>query len=308
MLDRRSRILGDITPAVMRGLEIGALNNPLVRKSEGDVRYVDYATTEHLRKNQFSDTVRPEDIVDVDIVWAEKPLRDCVEAPVDYVAAVHVIEHVPDVIGWLLDIHGTLKATGRLCLVIPDRRYTFDILRPESTVGEMVQAYLEKRRHPSPGQKFDFTSLWRRVDAGAAWSGTIKHSELSPVGPDHLRTAFAQAEEIQRTGRYMDAHCWAFTPASFFDAASMLKTLGLFPFTVAMFVDTLPGEFEFTLHLCPDNSGDLATLAHARESCRVDKSVGEELAKTKAELALIKRSRSWRMTTPLRRLVRAIYN
>lgn len=308
---RRSLILGPIAPAKMRGVEIGALCNPLIRKNEGDVLYVDYADTEHLRANQFSNSVQPEDIVEVDIVWGEKPLADCLGKPVDYVVAVHVIEHVPDVIGWLWEIHDALCEEGYLSLAIPDRRYTFDILRPESTAGELIQAYLEKRRIPTPAQKFDFTSLWRHVDTQEAWRGYPDLNALRPVGPENVEVAFAQAKEIHETGRYLDCHCWVFTPESFLKCLVLLDRLDLFPFEVVNFLDSPQDEMEFLIHLrkSGDRANRSASIGAALDDLRraqaifADASAMEaEIHSLRAEIDALKASTSWRITQPLRKL------
>ncbi len=52
--------------------------------------------------------------------------------PADLLVASHVIEHVPDLITWLREIASVLKPTGQARLAIPDRRYTFDLLRVET--------------------------------------------------------------------------------------------------------------------------------------------------------------------------------
>ena len=83
------------------GLEIGALHAPTLLKSEHDVLYVDYASTEVVKANQFDPSVNKVDIVDVDIVWGDRPLRQAAGRTVDFVVASHVIEHVPDLVGWL---------------------------------------------------------------------------------------------------------------------------------------------------------------------------------------------------------------
>ena len=125
-------MLGDLSLATSRGLEIGALHKPLVSRQASDVRYVDYATTEELRANQFDPAVTLSDIVEVDIVWGGQPLPQLVGEPVDYVVASHVIEHVPDLIGWLHELHGVLKPGGVLGLAFPDKRFTFDRLRHDT--------------------------------------------------------------------------------------------------------------------------------------------------------------------------------
>lgn len=70
------------------------------------------------------------------------------KAPLDYVVASHVVEHVPDLAGWLEEVNASLKIGGRLLLVVPDKRFTFDILRPLTTYSEIITAYKEQRRRP----------------------------------------------------------------------------------------------------------------------------------------------------------------
>lgn len=320
--DRRALIIGPVDLANMRGIELGALSNPAVRREDGDILYVDYADTEELRKNIYPDSVHVDDLVDVDIVWGERPLIECAGEPVDYAIAVHVIEHVADVVGWLNQIHDVLKPGGYFCLVIPDRRFTFDILRPESTVGELVQAHLEGRWRPTPAQKFDFTSLWRHVDAHAAWEGYPDLDALAPTGPDNVEVAYAQARELHEGEDYMDAHCWVFTPESFLRCIAMLNRLGLFPFEIENFVDTQPGELEFFLHLrrSDDPARREDTIRAALNSVvptapasdpnedhtAAMQGLEAEIGALRMTIEEIKASSSWKLTAPLRLLKRMI--
>ncbi|WP_044156709.1 class I SAM-dependent methyltransferase, partial [Escherichia coli] len=66
----------------------------------------------------------------------------------DLIVASHVIEHVPDLIGWLKDAISVLKVGGTLALVVPDKRFTFDILRPLATYREVAAAHKEARHRP----------------------------------------------------------------------------------------------------------------------------------------------------------------
>jgi len=66
---REALLTAHINPATQKGIEIGALHNPIIRRAHGDVRFVDYMDTEHL-KIKHKD--RPEwvsGMVEVDYVW-----------------------------------------------------------------------------------------------------------------------------------------------------------------------------------------------------------------------------------------------
>ena len=133
---RRDRILARLDLKNLNGLEIGALAAPLVLPSDGNIFFVDHCDTKTLREKYASDSsVTVEKIVEVNAVWGALSLQDCIGAvrKVDYVLASHVIEHVPDLVTWLAEIRSILRPDGTLRLAVPDRRFTFDYLRPESS-------------------------------------------------------------------------------------------------------------------------------------------------------------------------------
>ena len=53
-----------------------------------------------------------------------------------------VVEHVPDMLGWLGEMAAMLRDGGALRLAALDRRFTFDFLRHESTLAELLNAHL----------------------------------------------------------------------------------------------------------------------------------------------------------------------
>src|SRR6202034_1155040 len=104
---------------------------------------------------------RLEEIVDIDFVVREtQGFYEAVahDAPFDYVIASHVIEHIPDPVTWLADVARVLRIEGILSLVIPDKRYCFDINRRTTDISEVIDAYLRQLRQPSVKQVYDFLS------------------------------------------------------------------------------------------------------------------------------------------------------
>ena len=251
MTDRRARLLERIDVGNQRGLELGPLHNPLIEREGTQVLYVDHADTATLRRKYEGHDVG--EIVDVDVVWDQRlasALGD--RAPVGYVVASHVIEHVPDLVGWLGELAEVLATGGALSLAIPDKRFCFDRRRAESRLGEVIEAHLQARLRPSPCQVFDFWSSLHEIDTAAAWAGTV--DDDTPLGQDEL--AMSKVTEAAASVDYVDVHCWVFTPTSFLDTVSRLMALDLVPwYRVATFHPTEPGSLEFhvTLERLPDD-------------------------------------------------------
>jgi hypothetical protein len=102
-----------------RGLEIGPLHNATVTRDKGDVRYVDVFSREQLVKNYASEEqVIAERIPEIDFILSTddgfQTLKEAAApgAPYDWVTASHVIEHTPDVIGWLGEIADLVVDVG----------------------------------------------------------------------------------------------------------------------------------------------------------------------------------------------------
>jgi hypothetical protein len=249
-MDRRESILGNLDVRRLKGLEIGAQHAPLVAKSEGDVRYVDYATADEIRAGWTkTHVVDPAALVDVDIVWGVTPLRDTVPEPVDYIVASHVIEHVPDLVGWLAELRAALKDDGLVCLAVPDRRFTFDLFRAETALSEVIEAHLLGHRRPTIRQVFDALSRTRPNPHAEAWESDPK-ARLAPM-PEKLRRAYDTVTDLVARPRYFDTHCWVFTPRSFLAVAEGLHALDLLPFRLAHFGPTPRGGMEFYVRLAP---------------------------------------------------------
>ena len=238
-----------------RGLEVGPLHAPRLAKSRFAVEYVDHTTTEELRRKYADDgdmADRLDDIVEVDHVWnGDEPLVVVVgqEAAYDFVFASHVVEHAPDMIGWLREIAAVLVDGGKLCLAIPDKRLCFDVNRDLTEMSDLVDAHLRHLTAPSYRQIYDFHSKIVAVDAGALWAGTADYSgtwrdDLDPDG-----WAMELCLKHQATGEYVDGHCQVFTPSSFLDVYRRLVALDLIEYRIAEFVPTVVNTIEFQVVL-----------------------------------------------------------
>jgi SAM-dependent methyltransferase len=246
--EKRAKALAAIDPRAGHGIEIGALNDPLVTPQMGSIVYVDHKLTPDLRAKYAEDpAVEVEDIVDVDFQLGEASLAETIgtHRQFDYVVASHVIEHIPDVVTWLQEIAAVLKPGGILSLVIPDKRFTFDYLRPPSTASEMIEAHLLHPRSPTFRQVFDYLGSAVKVDVVEAWVAKLRPDHL-----EHIHTEDIAWENAQRASvEYIDVHCWVFTPQSFFDAVRMLIRRDLFDYRVTSFFPTARNDLQFFVAL-----------------------------------------------------------
>ncbi len=270
-MDRQQRILGDLlTPAGARarlGAEIGPLHRALVPKDAlrgGAVFYVDHCDTEALQAKWRGDPFVTIDALHVDAVWGEASLRQAIDRsalaqqlalsgePLDFVVASHVIEHVPDLIGWLHEIHEVLRSDGALRLAVPDKRYCFDLLRQPSSLADVCEAHVCRRRRPSARQILDYALNVVQVDTTEAWAGTLDRSRLQHGHT--LRGALDLAHDAETHDRYHDVHCWTFTPESLVQLCAVLAAEGLLPFRCERLQPTLRNDLEFIVWLrrCDD--------------------------------------------------------
>lgn len=267
-MNNRQRFLRQhLDIARLDGLEIGGLDRPLVPPASidppGRIRFADHLDTDGLKEKYAADpAVDTRAIVPVSFVVQDQTLADAVaDARFDYVVASHVIEHVPDLIGWLGDIFGLLKPGGHLYLVVPDKRFTFDHRRPVSTPGQFVAAHLAGRKTPDPGALFDHFALATANRPHQMWQGDFEDGAFDK--PGDVALALNAAREGAQ-GRYIDTHVSAFTPASFFQALKILIDAGLVDFEVAAFEDTREMALEFLVLLrrpvTDDRAARLATV------------------------------------------------
>lgn len=309
-MGRNKRILSKINVTDGRGLELGPLTTPIVDKSEGNIFYVDHMSTADLKKKYAKEPVDPEKIVNVDYV-----LKTTLKAVVgnkkfDYVLASHVIEHVPDMVRWLDDIFSVLKPGGILSLVIPDKRYTFDITRQVSSPADVIGAYIDHLVRPNSATMYDFASEYRQaiyageIAANPNANYTVKEKRYTDTEAFDMAVLNASGKE------YVDSHCLVFTPHSFFEIIKRLINHGLINFEVVDFYDTVPGEIEFfvSLRKTPNMTSSKKLLSSVPDLAAPISTAELQIKVSELEQQVhnILTSSSWRITKPLRRAIKKL--
>jgi 2-polyprenyl-3-methyl-5-hydroxy-6-metoxy-1,4-benzoquinol methylase len=298
-MDRRQKILEGLDLHNSVGAEIGALCNPIVTRDEGRVLYVDYTGTDSLKAKYANDlSVDVSKIVEVDAVWGDKSLKEALgdDVVLDYVIASHVVEHVPDLVTWLDEVRSVLKPEGELRLAVPDRRFTFDYVRGETRISDVLTAYLVRARVPQPHEVLDFVLNAKKVDVQKAWSGEVDVAELAAYNT--FEDALRLAREVLENGTYHDTHCWVFTPRSFSELCQHLASVGLLHFACETFHDTEHNQLEFFVKLrrCDDREKIIQSWRQMKESVRECDSLEAALRRIRS----LENSLSWKLTAPLR--------
>lgn len=259
---RRQKILSLFDPKGF-GLEIGPSYDPFLPKSQGyRVETLDHADTETIRKKYADNASKIEDI---DYVSDGGSIFELIgeKGRYDFIYASHVIEHVSDFIRFIADCEALLNDNGTLVLVVPDKRFCFDALRPLTTTGELLQAFHEKRKRHTPGQVFDFASSYVKKNATTIWVDTdLDNMEIANTTDG----ALSLYEQAKLEESYIDIHAWRFTPSSFRMLVGMLRSTGFFKSGI---VDVITNDsspvyrFEFYVSLrknAPDENLDNLAL------------------------------------------------
>jgi SAM-dependent methyltransferase len=217
------------------GLEIGPSYNPLLPKADGyNVETLDHANGTDLRqKYATTHGIDPSKIEDVDHVSDGRPMHEVIgeKGRYDFIVASHVIEHTPDMLGFLQDCEALLKPDGVIVLAVPDIRFCFDRYKPITSIGEIVQAHHEKRTRHTLASLFDHIAYFCEVDGAAGWpQADTREAALKYDLPKPGRFIADHSD-----GRYVDSHAWQFTPSSFRMIIEALHQMGQLRFREAAF-------------------------------------------------------------------------
>lgn len=255
---RLARLTHDVGLPEGRGLEFGAASKPTPLPDGLRVTYLAPAV----------DTAaeRPE-TVQADYAWAgSTSLADRLgRTDYDFAIAAHAAHRVPNLLGWFRGIHAVLRPGGVLNLSLPDRRYTSDVSRRESTIAELVEADLLAYEHPSLRQIFAHTYETRTVDPAAIWNGLDVSQAPRLFAESALPLAHARAAEALASANHTACHCWVFTPLSFLAVIEEAMRLGRFPFVFNQIAGTDPGGHEFFVSMRRDVQDDLQALRPMQE-------------------------------------------
>jgi 2-polyprenyl-3-methyl-5-hydroxy-6-metoxy-1,4-benzoquinol methylase len=229
------------------GLEIGPLDKPLVIKKDGPIKYLDYMSRAELLV-RHAGAVDPDTMVDIDYINSPtNTLSEAIPEKFDYVIACHVIEHIPNMIAWLNELHKILKDGGYLYLAIPDKRYTFDIARPVTSLSHFLNDYAQNIKTANFDHIFEHIYMKRNITAADVWNNRV--ADKINVKRFSAQEAYRTALREMEPGKYPDVHCHVFTGQDFLSIVNTLIEMNLISYTVHKFEDVTRPYNEFILIL-----------------------------------------------------------
>lgn len=217
-------------------LEIGPSWSPAFQGPR--VRYLDILDDEKLRARAREHGVDENLCPHIDHVGSLSE----VDATFDVLFSSHNIEHQPDLIRHLQDAARVLRPGGVYVMLIPDKRFCFDHFLPETTLAEVLEAFLEKRTRHAFRHVVEHIALTCHNETQEHWAG--QH------GPSPFDAAAGRAllalEKIAASGDgYIDVHAWKFTPPVFRNVLQTLDAMQMAPLKALRVYETPQGRNEF---------------------------------------------------------------
>jgi len=173
-------------------LEIGPKDSPRLPIRHNNSFFLDVLPRDELIANykRHGTHLNVERVPEINYVWdGTKTYAELTKgAKFVQVVASHVLEHVPDPIGWFAMMAEILEPGGTLQLNIPDKRYDFDYRRRVSSLADLMAAFVEKRKRPTVAMAYDSELLIypHRNNPAEHWAGHHLNDQVRTTAK-HIR-------------------------------------------------------------------------------------------------------------------------
>lgn len=248
-ITRNEKILASISRS-MKILEVGPGYSPVLARADGwNVYSLDHCAADELRRKYSAANVDISGIQDVDFVWQDGPLDTAI--PVDQLGTFdacigsHIIEHIPDLVGFFHSMERILSPTGIVSLVVPDKQFCFDFFQPLTMTGEVLAAHRERRTRHTRTAEFNAGAYMVRAGGQIAWGQ--RPTELLEFCNGDLKAANRLFFRTEDDHSYHDVHAWYFTVSSFRLIMLELAWMGHLDFKEINVSPTQHCEFFITL-------------------------------------------------------------
>jgi hypothetical protein len=207
----RLRLLsGLVNVSETDGLEIGACDLPTVPPGAGRCDFADFRTAEEMARlwNLPFESVMPVSYV----LRRDEKVHRQIGRTFDYIVLCHVIEHVPNVIGYINDLRQLLNDGGVMFIACPDKRRTFDAPRPSTPIEHLLDDFFRDVTYPSLEHILEF--------------GRTCSEEVRSKSETSVRDFFEWGRQNFESGS-ADVHCHVWTDEEFFAQARGLVNGGI---------------------------------------------------------------------------------
>lgn len=245
---RRRYLMAKFPIKQMRVLELGAMDMPTFELSETAIEFMDYySDSEFLEMAAQGKLSRPaQNLVSVKHVVKTKFFAAQIPDRYDLILAAHVIEHVPDPLAWLAELASLLTPNGSIFLAVPDKRYTLDYLRHETTPIDLLRCFDQRAEEPDLYQIADFLYYKRSVRWTDVWTQPEILPDILAKRECTLPQAMSRASTIAVSGlSHVNVHCHVFSAPTFADVYRGMVETGIIPLDLDDVVDVQPNGNEF---------------------------------------------------------------
>ena len=220
-------------------LEIGPMASPVVKGS--NVKYFDVLPTDALKAKATQHGMDAKKCPYIDYV-SETGDLSVVTEQFDAVVSSHAVEHQPDLVAHFKHVARILKPKGHYFLLVPDKRYCFDHFIPESSIAEIIDAHIRKKKFHDASSVIEHLALTTHNDPARHWRGDHGEPHFKNF-PQRVRDAMEIFDNHENV--YLDTHAWQFIPSTFRENTALLHELGVVPLKPVRVYDTTLDSFEF---------------------------------------------------------------
>lgn len=319
-------------------IEFGPLIRPLFKKNEfNNIYYADIRSTEDIIKlysgNDYMQKtgikVDTNKIVNIDYVINGTYKETFKNKKFNVAYLSHVIEHMPNIIEFFIEINEVLFNNAKLIIIYPDKRYCFDHFRNEVSFRDAYATYKYGVKENSR-LTFDFAyNVVHENDPYFFWKSE-KTSKI--ISKNTIRNAEEYYEDTLNNKKIDDVHIWPFSDLGFLKFIYEMQRANLMNFEIEEFFPTQENTQEFmiilkkvkkhpncsmTLDLIDKYDFNYNYILNVKQELKkLQKSLFEltkennNLIKREAELRYeiisIENSKSMRITKPLRNMAKLL--
>lgn len=225
-------------------LEIGPFCYPVM--AGPNVKYFDVLDRDALLSRASEHNLDPDGVPDqIDYVSPTGDLS-VVQETFDCVFSSHCLEHQPDLIAHLNSVESIIKPGGKYLMIIPDKRFCFDHYIAETTLADVLEAWLDKRKNHTIKSVVEHVALTTHNVASQHWRNA---NDFTAYFDSIASRAQKAIDLFQSSTGYIDVHAWQFTPISLRTLLELLKRMSLINFDSVICYETPKDRLEFIVEI-----------------------------------------------------------